>query len=215
MTRSAGTAVIVGAGRPYAETCRAALLQQGLTVSIVDAAAEPVIDPAVDVLVTCPPVISHRAPLAATLTAAVLPAEAWGARFLASCVTQARPGVLVHLSGLAGLGGWPGWEAAGAAYAAINSLMRSTAVAFAPHGIRVNALVLGVDDALAQAIAAASGRSIADICARIPARRLMPEAALANGLSYLVHPSSSYVSGEALVVDGGWDAWGRLPAMAS
>ena len=37
---------------------------------------------------------------------------------------------------------------------------------------------------------------------------------LSNGLLYLVNPGASYISGELLRVDGGWDAWGRLYAAA-
>ena len=50
-----------------------------------------------------------------------------------------------------------------------------------------------------------------------PVTGLLPTAgwaALGTALLYLVHDSASYVPGETLIVDGGWDVWGRLHAAA-
>jgi NAD(P)-dependent dehydrogenase (short-subunit alcohol dehydrogenase family) len=206
-------ALIVGAGCPFAELLRAALADAGATVDAVPAGADPSIHPEVGILVTCPPHLIAGAGLADALATAVTPANTWATHFAAR--RQEAGGVIVHVTGLAGLGGWPGWDAAGVAYAALHSLTRSTAVALAPRGIRVNALVPGVDEPLAREIAAASGSTPDEVRDRIPSRRFMTDTELANALIYLVHPSSSYVSGETLVVDGGWDIWGRLAAAAA
>jgi NAD(P)-dependent dehydrogenase (short-subunit alcohol dehydrogenase family) len=81
--------------------------------------------------------------------------------------------------------------------------------------VRINALVPGVTEGQAGRLAAARDRSLDDVRHRVPAGKFLPDDALGNALLYLVHPSSSYVSGEVLVVDGGWSMWGRLHAVAS
>lgn len=216
---SGARAIIVGTGSPYADLCRTALDAQGAAVTPYDRAMRPgdvSLEP-VDILVTCPPTLGpdvDDVDVAAAVNACVAPAAAWASR-VAGPMQMQGGGVIVHLLGLAGLGGWPGWQAAGAAYAALHNLTESSAVALARHRIRVNALVPGVDERLAREIATARRRPLDEVRERIPVRRFMPEAALAQALVYLVHPSSSYVSGETLVVDGGWDIWGRLSVVAS
>ncbi len=124
-------------------------------------------------------------------------------------------GVIVHLTGLSGLGGWRGWLAGATAFSGIHGLVKTFALELAPHGVRVNALVPGVTAAQGAVVADASGQSIDAVRARIPLGSWMSEQDLGNALIYLVHPSSSYVTGEILAVDGGWDMWGRLHAVAA
>jgi len=126
-----------------------------------------------------------------------------------------RPGAIAVLAGPAGLGGWPGWVRAGAATAASLNIVQTEAVALAPLGFRINALVPGVTEALASRIATRAGVPIATVRARIPTRQFMTDTALEDALLFLLHPSSSFISGEVLPLDGGWNAWGRLDAVAT
>ena len=208
-------ALIIGDGHPHANMFHATLIANGATVALVAADATPSIALDVDILVICAPAIAAGVSVTGAVSEVVGPAESWASRFAASRQSSGGSGVIVHVTGLAGLGCWPGWEAASVAYGALHSLVRSTAVALAPYGIRVNALVPGVDERLAREIAVATGLPLDDVRMRIPVQRFMPERALANALLYLVHESASYVSGEMLVVDGGWDIWGRLSAVAT
>jgi 3-oxoacyl-[acyl-carrier protein] reductase len=172
-----------------------------------------------DIVVTCPPAIAETAaPTVADLRQAFRlltePAMIWTAA-AAKVMAPRRTGTIVHVTGLSGLGAWRGRTADGAAFAAVQSLVRSLAVELAPSEVRVNALVAGIDATEARAIAATAGCPERDVRGRIPLGLTMPETALANALLYLVHPSSTYVSGQALAVDGGWSTWGRLHAVAS
>lgn len=125
------------------------------------------------------------------------------------------PGAIAVLAGPVGLGAWPGWVRAGAATAACLNIVQAEAVALAPLGLRINALVPGVTEALAARIADQAKARVADVRARIPTRQFMTDTALEDALLFLLHPSSSFISGEVLPLDGGWNAWGRLDAVAA
>lgn len=195
----------------HAADLAAALRAYGADVSM--SATPDTLD--ADIVVICPS-LAMQTPsddFDASL-ASVAAAQRWTAAAATSMSARGQ-GVIVHVTGLSGLGGWPGWQAAGAAFAAIHNLVRSHAVALAPRGIRINALVPGVSAELAATIAAAQELSLATVRARIPAGSFMTAEALGNALIYLAHDSASYVTGEILTVDGGWDVWGRLHTVAA
>jgi NAD(P)-dependent dehydrogenase (short-subunit alcohol dehydrogenase family) len=204
-------AVVVGPGRVHAAGLARALAAAGADVAELP---DPEGFDGIDILVICPS-RATEAP-GGRLDDALREVEAagrWTAE-AARAMRQRRRGVIVHVTGLAGLGGWPGWESTGLGFAAIHNLVASTAVAVAPDGVRVNALVAGVTADLGAAIAAARGITLDAVRARIPDGRFIDAEALGNALLYLVHDSASYVTGETLTVDGGWDVWGRLHAAA-
>lgn len=205
-----GKRAVVTAGA-HAAGLTAALRAHGADVERL---ATPDALEGIDILVTCPsPATQQPGGDFDTILADVASAERWTTAAGRSMHAR-NGGVIVHTTGLSGLGGWPGWQASGAAFAAIHTLVRSHAVALAPQGVRINALVPGVDAELASTIARAEGLSLDTVRARIPSGRFMDADALANALVYLVHESAGYVTGEVLAVDGGWDIWGRLHAVA-
>lgn len=169
-----------------------------------------------DMLVTCPPRFTESSSpvdIRMAMAAIVEPVFRWTAA-AAQSMRSREGGAIVHVTGLSGLGGWRGWEATGAAFAGIHSLTRSFALDLAADGVRVNALVPGVGPGFGEEVARSSGQPLSAVQARIPLGRFMPEEAFGNALIYLLHPSSSYVTGDVLAVDGGWDIWGRLHAVA-
>ncbi len=230
-------AVVVGTASQHAAGLLRTLREAGADLTVVDrspaagvtvvcdmtetgiAAAMQTLG-AIDILVTTPPSLVE-APTdtdAATLSAAVAtvlePAFLWTAAVAASMRVRGS-GVIVHVTGPSGLGGWRGWAAAGMAFAAIHNLVESFAIDVAASGVRVNALVPGVTQRQAERIAADLRQPLDFVTRRIPLGAVLPDEALCNALLYIVHQSSSYVSGEILTVDGGWSMWGRLHAVAS
>lgn len=151
------------------------------------------------------------AELTAAFAATVGLPFAW-ARAAARRMIGSGGGAIVNLARLSGLGGWPGWAADAAAMAALINLTHTLAAEWTGSGVRVNVVVAGATPALAAALGPEEGARVAR---RIPLRRWPTDADLANAIAYLVDPGSSFVSGEVLRVDGGWDAWGRLNAVAA
>ena len=90
----------------------------------------------------------------------------------------------------------------GPAKAGLLQLTRHLAAEFGPHHIRVNALVPGPFPA-AVADAAFAGK----LAAKTMLGRLGRPEETGGPLLFLAAPASSYVTGAAIAVDGGWTAW--------
>ncbi len=174
-----------------------------------------------DILVTLPPTPVVRpslelteADFRAVLEGSLIRAFRWS-QAIGRRMVQAQSGVIVHVTGLSGLGGWPGWLPESAAFAGVHQLTHTLAVEWAKDHVRVNCLVPGVTEATREQIEDAPSAPSRDaILRRIPVGRTATSDDIAQALLYLVDPRSSYVSGEILRVDGGWDSWGRLYAAA-
>ena len=99
-----------------------------------------------------------------------------------------------------------------AAYAASKggalNLARAMALDYAPHGVRVNALCPGAVETplLLRQFAGQDGPqgSLADLVALHPLGRLARPEEIANAALFLAGDESSFVTGSALVVDGGY-----------
>lgn len=87
--------------------------------------------------------------------------------------------------------------------AALNALTRSAAVEYGPGGVLVNALAPGyVDTDLTRQNN--SSEALAQICGSIPLRRMASVAELAKIAAFLVSEANSYLTGQVVVVDGGF-----------
>ncbi len=87
--------------------------------------------------------------------------------------------------------------------AAINALTRSAAVEFGPGGVLVNALAPGyVDTALTRQNN--SPEALDAICATIPLGRMARVEELARLAAFLVSEENTYLTGQVVVVDGGF-----------
>jgi NAD(P)-dependent dehydrogenase (short-subunit alcohol dehydrogenase family) len=116
--------------------------------------------------------------------------------------------------------GAPGVVHSASAKAGVLAMTQTLAVEWARHKIRVNAIAPGPVHT-----EGASKRLFPDpaieegIRKTIPARRFATLEEIANAASYLLSDFASYVTGEAMVIDGGqWlsgaDYWGRIRQMA-
>jgi 3-oxoacyl-[acyl-carrier protein] reductase len=87
--------------------------------------------------------------------------------------------------------------------AALNALTRTAAVEFGPAGVLANALAPGyVDTELTRQNN--TPEMLAAITAAVPLRRLAQPAELAKVAAFLVSENNSYLTGQTVIVDGGF-----------
>jgi NAD(P)-dependent dehydrogenase (short-subunit alcohol dehydrogenase family) len=91
--------------------------------------------------------------------------------------------------------------------AAVINLTRALAIEWAPHGINVNAIAPGYFPSLMTRDVDESPDLKRRFLSRIPLKRPGdPAKDLAGALIYLASSASDYVTGQTIVVDGGWTA---------
>ena len=117
---------------------------------------------------------------------------------------RVRAGAVVNFSSVAAQRGRPMRAPYSAAKAGIEALTRTLAVEWAPHGIRVNAVVPGwIDTRLVRQNLAAGRSKLDSLLEAIPLRRLGRAAEVASVVAFLLSDAASYITGQALVIDGG------------
>lgn len=118
-------------------------------------------------------------------------------------MVQAGGGAIVNIASVAGLRGIAGSVSYAASKAGVIGLTRSAAIELAPHGIRVNAIAPGV-------IATAMTETIREVpelrqhfVDSIPLGRVGTPADIGSAVVFLATDASSFITGQALEVDGG------------
>ena len=117
-------------------------------------------------------------------------------------------GSIVSVSSAAAIVGLPGRGPYSAAKGAIASFTRELAVELAPSGIRVNSVAPGSTLTPLVQKGLDDGSIPADFTTEIPMRRLGRPDEIARAIRFLAGDDASYITGETLVVDGGWTIQG-------
>ncbi len=98
---------------------------------------------------------------------------------------------------------WKGYAAVAAAKVALESLARSIAVEYAPHGIRCNVIQAGITETPALAAIPGSAQLKAQARLRNPFGRLTTPADVAGMIYLLSTEDAAWVNGTVIRVDGG------------
>lgn len=130
-------------------------------------------------------------------------------------MTKAGSGRIIITSSITGpITGYPGWSHYAASKAGQLGFMRTAAIELAPKKITVNAVMPG--NIFTEGLDGIGGDYIAKMEASIPMRRLGTVADIANAALFFASEEAAYITGQALVVDGGQvlpESLGALEAM--
>jgi 2-deoxy-D-gluconate 3-dehydrogenase len=115
-------------------------------------------------------------------------------------------GSVINVSSVAGLSATPAMAQYGASKAALISLTRTLAVEWATSGVRVNALCPGWTATDLNRTLWENEQVYAGLTATIPMGRWAKAQEMAGPAVFLASDASSFMTGQALVVDGGQTA---------
>ncbi len=116
----------------------------------------------------------------------------------------AKGGAMLAIGSMFSFFGAPHAPAYAASKAGLVGLVKSLAVAFAPDGIRVNAVAPGWIETAMTAAPRANPARFAELSARIPTGRWGVPGDIAPAALFLCSPLAAYITGAVLPVDGGY-----------
>jgi NAD(P)-dependent dehydrogenase (short-subunit alcohol dehydrogenase family) len=227
------TVVVIGASRAgIGSAIATAFAGRGATVTITGVEAEPlgtedlpyhVLDVtdesavrsfasdlgAVDVVVNCAGVVRGPAEIETLTFRRVLDVNLTGHHLVAQALKPnltERRGTLIGVASMYSYFASPRVPAYGASKAAIVQMTKTLAVAWAPLGIRVNAIAPGwIETEMTGELREAKAK-VAEINARTPAGRWGVPADLVGPVLFLASGLAGFVTGVTLAVDGGYSA---------
>ena len=120
-----------------------------------------------------------------------------------SMIVAGNKGAIVNMSSINAQVAIPSIAAYCASKGGVMQLTKASALALAPHNIRVNAVGPGSVDTAMMAGVNANPDAMAMVMSRTPMKRIAEPSEIANVVAFLVSDKASYVTGETIYVDGG------------
>jgi 2-deoxy-D-gluconate 3-dehydrogenase len=122
-------------------------------------------------------------------------------------LVQREGGRIVNVSSQMGSVGYPGRAAYCASKHAVNGLTKALAVEWAPHAVTVNAVAPTFIETPLTAPMFEDAEFKAEVLRRIPLGRIGRVEEVSAAVAFLASPAASLVTGQILLIDGGWVAW--------
>jgi 2-deoxy-D-gluconate 3-dehydrogenase len=116
-------------------------------------------------------------------------------------------GRIINVSSQMGSVGYPGRAAYCASKHAVNGLTKALAVEWAPHAVTVNAVAPTFIETPLTAPMFEDAEFKAEVLRRIPLGRIGRVEEVSAAVAFLASPAASLVTGQILLIDGGWVAW--------
>ncbi|MFK7858469.1 MAG: SDR family NAD(P)-dependent oxidoreductase [Granulosicoccus sp.] len=118
-------------------------------------------------------------------------------------VKHGLQGSIINMSSINAVVAIPGISAYCASKGGVMQLTKSSALALAPHGIRVNAVGPGSIDTAMMAGVNSNPEAMNTVLSRTPLKRVGSPREIADVVAFLASEKASYVTGETIYVDGG------------
>ena len=120
-------------------------------------------------------------------------------------------GRIINISSIAGVNAFPMRTAYGPAKSGIIMLTKVLAIEWASVGITVNCVAPGfIRTEMVDNFIREGKMNEEEICNRIPLRRLGTTEEISEVVLFLCSPAASYITGQTIIVDGGWVAYGYI-----
>jgi NAD(P)-dependent dehydrogenase (short-subunit alcohol dehydrogenase family) len=122
-------------------------------------------------------------------------------------VAEAKPGSIVNMSSMTGVVGVPGISPYVASKHGVIGLTKSAALEYASAEIRINALCPGgIHTQLIDRVLERNPETVEAMIQATPMRRLGKTEDVVNAVKWLFSDESSYMTGQSMVIDGGYTA---------
>jgi len=160
-----------------------------------------------DILVNCAAITSRGEEMAPAFFEHVVDVNLFGTFRTAEAFhghLKAQRGVLINIASMYATFGRPRNPAYGASKAAVAQLTKSLAIAWAPDGIRVNAVAPGFIVTEQSAQSRSDTNHLAAVTARTPMGRWGEPVDVAGPVLFLASRQAGFMTGACLAIDGGY-----------
>ena len=161
----------------------------------------------VSILVNCAAITSRGEEMAPTFFQKVVDVNLCGTFRTAEAFypqLKSKRGVLINIASMYAQFGSPRNPAYGASKAAVQQLTKSLAIAWAPDGIRVNAVAPGFIVTEQSAKSRGDPSHVAAVNLRTPMGRWGEPADIASPVLFLASPAAGFMTGTCIAIDGGY-----------
>ena len=132
-------------------------------------------------------------------------------KVIGKTMADRRTGVIVNISSVVAFTSFPNRAAYCAAKAGVVSLTKTLAIEWAQYSVRVNCVAPAyVETDRIKTEVKAGTRDISPAVKRTPLKRLGSPNEVASVVAFLASDDASFVTGETVVADGGWLAYGYV-----
>ncbi len=122
---------------------------------------------------------------------------------------ERRAGCIINIGSILGRNAFPATLGYCASKAAVDHMTRVMAIEWARYGIRVNCIASGyIHTELIDRLAAEGKLTLEDLQKRTPQHRLGTGADIAKAVRFVASDDAGFMTGEVMVIDGGWTAFG-------
>lgn len=120
-----------------------------------------------------------------------------------------RSGCIVNIGSILGRNAFPATLGYCTSKAAVDHMTRVMAIEWARYGIRVNCVAPGyIRTEMIDRLVEDGKLTVRDLEKRTPQRRLGEGADVAKAVRFVASEDASFMTGEVMVIDGGWTAFG-------